>query len=161
MKKIPLSRGLFVLVDDEDFEELNQFKWSVMKSKDCFYAVRNFRISKGKKITILMHRQILKLTNPKILGEHRDGNGLNNQRYNLRISTHSENMRNTRPVKTGVSIYKGVSWAKKNNKWQVSIQVNKERIFLGLFVNEIEAAIAYDKAAKLHHGEFAWLNFKK
>lgn len=160
MKQIPLSQGLFALVDDEDFEYLNQFKWHARKSRDTFYASRNLKISKNNRKTIQMHRVILGTTDTKIQGDHIDGNGLNNQKSNLREATHEQNRRNTKSYKNGVSKYKGVSYRKDSKKWRSIINFNKKVIRLGYFSSEIEAAKAYDVKAKELFGEFAWLNFK-
>lgn len=164
MKQIPLTQGQFALVDDEDFEELNQFKWSAAKFKNKFYAVRtrlkreDFFI-KGKKVMIKMHRQILGLTDPKIYCDHRDRDSLNNQRHNLRSCDFIENSRNKSPEKGSSSKYKGVHWNKKNEKWRSSIRINGKSKYLGSFYDEIEAAKKYDEYAKIYHKEFAYLNF--
>lgn len=164
MKEIQLTQGKVALVDDEDFEELNQFKWSAARFKNKFYAVRtrlkreDFFI-KGKKVMIKMHRQILGLTDPKIYCDHKDRDSLNNQRYNLRSCDFIENSRNKSPIKGSSSKYKGVSWNKQNQKWYSSIRINGNPKHLGCFDDEIESAKAYDEMAKIHHKEFAYLNF--
>jgi len=83
MKLIPLTQGKFAQVDDEDFEYLNQWKWFALKDAQTFYAARGIYL-KGN---ILMHRQLLGLTNSEVKGEHKDRNGLNNQKENLRVAT--------------------------------------------------------------------------
>ena len=93
--------------------------------------------------------------------DHINHNGLDNRRCNLRVATHSENMRNRKPQLGTSSKFKGVCWMKKVNKWQVSIRYNKVKLHLGLYSNEIKAAKAYDGVAKELHGEFARLNFTK
>ncbi len=159
MKEIKLTQGYFALVDDEDFEYLNQFKWQVFlkKNGNTCYAQRSYK--KGKNIS--MHREILGLTDPKIQGDHIDGNGLNNQRYNLRTATHTQNQRNRKNFIKGTSKYKGVSWDKKNKKWIVRIRNGGKQIYLGHFLDEIEAAKKYDEMAKIYHKEFAYINFKE
>lgn len=163
MKQIPLSQGLFALVDDEDFEYLNQFKWSARKSKNTYYALRNSCGRNNKKrFIIFMHRIVLGLNDLQIKGDHVDGNGLNNQRYNLRPSTNAENARNAKPNKNKSSKYKGVSLKKDHydKKWSARITFDRKQINIGYFKDEIEAAKAYDKKAKKLFGEFAYLNFK-
>lgn len=160
MKQIPLTQGQFALVDDEDFEELNQFKWYALKTKNTYYACRNFKNIDENKRIMLMHRQILKLKDPKIEADHIDNNGLNNQKINLRECSSAQNKRNTKSHKDSFSKYKGVSWHKKDKRWRVRIIINSKCTHIGNFKDEIEAAKAYDEMARIHHGEFANLNFK-
>jgi len=161
MKQIPLTQGLFALVDDEDFEYLNQFKWHAHKANRTFYALRNSLYKDNKKRhTIQMHRVILGLNNLEIKCDHIDGNGLNNQRYNLRPSTNAENCKNQKPKKGFSSKYKGVCWCNIKNKWRANIRINNKQKHIGYFDHEIEAAKAYDEMAKTHYKEFAYLNFK-
>ena len=158
MKEIKLTQGKLALVDDEYFEYLNQFKWFAHKKKNGFYAERNIPIDNCKQKTQMMHRIILGDI-PKILDvDHIDGNGLNNQKYNLRSCTHQQNMMNRKSNKNTSSKYRGVTWDKKTRKWYVSIFTNYKRIYIGYFINEIEAALAYNKAALVAYGSFARLN---
>jgi len=151
MKKIPLTQGKFALVDDEDFEYLSQWKWCANKSHNTFYVITN--IYKNGKWTIdMMHR--LLLDGKQI--DHKDGNGLNNQKKNLRACTHQQNQANRRPTK-GTSKYKGVCC--RNKKWQSYIRIDGKRIHLGYFDSEIDAAMSYDRAALQYFGDFARTNF--
>ena len=85
---------------------------------------------------------------------------MDNRRVNLRAATRAQNVRNRKKyTKSGSSKYKGVSWKKDNGKWSARIGLNNKSIFLGNFEKELDAAKAYDKAAKKYHGEFACLNF--
>jgi hypothetical protein len=90
--------------------------------------------------------------------DHKDGDGLNNQRYNLRVTTHTQNMKNQRLRSNNTSGYKGVTWHKGAGKWYAQIQVDGKRTYLGLFTILEDAARAYDTAALEHYGEFARLN---
>lgn len=158
MKKIELTRGKFALVDDEDFEFLNQWKWYAQKSgKDRFYAVR-CAMDDGKKKYIYMHRQILALTDRNIYGDHINGDSLNNQRSNLRVSTHKQNIRNCRSNGTNGSKYKGITFDKPTQKWRAQIMVDRKHYYLGIYEKDTDAAMAYNEAAKKHFGEFARLN---
>jgi hypothetical protein len=94
-----------------------------------------------------------------ILVDHRNGNGLDNRRINLRLCTDAQNRANRRLQRNNKSGFKGVFLNAKNGKFLAHVQVNKKTFYLGSFVSPIDAAKAYDKAAKLHFGEFARLNF--
>ena len=153
MKKIKLTQGECAMVDDEDFEWLNQFNWSVFKYKntDTMYAKRN---SPSTPRTVSMHREIM--SNPKDMGvDHIDGNGLNNQRKNLRNCTSGENSRNRGKQINNTSGFKGVSWRKQKKRWRASISLNKKQIHLGYFSNKEEASKVYKKACDKYHGEFS------
>jgi hypothetical protein len=159
MKEIKLTRNKVALVDDEDFDYLNQFKWCVRKRKNStiYYAFRSKRIA-GKKTVIHMHRVILGLEDPGIICDHKDHNGLNNQKYNLREANYSQNNSNRTSRKNSSSKYLGVSWNKQQGKWHAQIKKGLLRIHLGYFECEIEAAKAYNLKAAEIHGEYSNLN---
>lgn len=153
MKMVPLTHGKSALVDDSDFEQVSQFRWIAVRRKHVFYALRSFK-RKGKKICILMHRMVMNCG----LGEevdHRNRNGLDNTRANLRLATHSQNMGNQQRRKDNKSGFKGVSYNRARGKWQAHIMIHKKSIYLGLFTTPEEAHAAYCAAAKEHFGEFA------
>lgn len=161
MKEIKLTKGLFALVDDEAFEWLNQWKWCGRRDKKNQYAMRGiaWRDSSNKKKTteISMHRLIMDA--PKGLQvDHIDGNGLNNQRNNLRLCTKTQNLYNRRVNKSIVSGYKGVSSCPKGKPWAARISVDGVERHLGKFDCRHQAARAYNHAATELHGEFACLN---
>lgn len=159
MKEIKLgqrgkNRGKYVaLVDDEDFENLNNFKWYAKKHGNTFYAVREVIVN-GKTRQVRMHQIIL---GGKGI-DHVDRNGLNNQRSNLRFCTVSENGMNRMKQGNTSSIYKGVSFIKSIGKWKASIMINWKPIYLGTFNTEVEAAKAYNDKAISLFCEFANLN---
>ena len=159
MKEIQLTQGKVAMVDDADYEWLNQWKWYAHKHPkgSSFYAIRNC-CQNGKWISIKMHRIILGLTDPKVPADHKDGNGLNNQRYNLRGCNRAENNRNVPPKRCGFSQYKGVALIKKTGKWNVRIRHNSKALHIGNYDTAEEAAKAYNEAAIKYHGEFAWTN---
>lgn len=154
MQKITLTQGKIALVDDEDFDFLNQWKWFALKSNRTFYAAR----TAGRKEIIYMHRFILGLIDSKKISDHIDRDGLNNQRSNLRIASKRQSGANRNSFTNSSSKFLGVSWDKKSNKWRASIKDESKNNNLGVFVNELDAAVAYNKKALEVHGEFANLN---
>ena len=152
MKEIKLTRGKVALVDDADFEQLSRFKWSAHESSGRFYAVRYDPAGNVK-----MHRQILQAPQ-SIPVDHRDGDGLNNQRSNLRLASASLNIANER-TRPHSSQFRGVSWNKKRNRWVAIIGHRYRLHYLGSYAIEEDAARAYDAEALKRFGEFARLNF--
>ncbi len=153
MKKIILTQGYEAIVDDEDYELLNSFKWSVTNCKGKKkYAKRNEPRGNGKRKAVLMHRQILGF--PLSQTDHINGNGLDNRKSNLRLVSQSENQRNRRP-KRGLK-YKGIYKAK--SKFYTDISLDGKRFKFGPFNTELEAAVEYNLRARVLHGKFAKLN---
>jgi len=151
MKEIILTQGKVSLVDDEDFDKVNQFKWYAIQMGNTHYASRNL----DGKIQML-HRFLY----PRIrLVDHKDGNGLNNQKDNLRPANRSQNGANSVKHFDGSSKFKGVCWDKRCRLWQVEIMVSSNKLFLGRYESEEDAAHVYDYAAKIYFGEFARPNF--
>lgn len=140
MKQIKLSQGQFALVDDDDFELLNQYNWFANKHRNTFYARRNIRLSPTKRTAIQMHRVIVDCPVEKMI-DHIDGNGLNNQKNNLRIVSNRQNAQNLHISRR--SIYPGVHWHNIGHKWQARIWLNGKAKHIGLYPTEIEAFRAY------------------
>lgn len=153
---VELTKGKFAIIDEEDYELVSKYKWNYGKNG---YASTSVGGRKNKKM-IYMHRLIMGVTVSKQTVDHIDGDKTNNTKKNLRICTHRENCSNSSKPKTKkcTSKYKGVYWDKTRNRWTARIKVNYKGIFLGRFVNETEAAIVYNKAAKKHFGKYASLN---
>lgn len=164
MKQIPLTQGKYVLVDDEDYDYLNQWKWYAYyaKKRDIWYVMRSGSRSIKPRRMILMHRVIMQAVKGEEI-DHEDHNGLNNQRYNLRKATRLQNSRNRKKQNNNTSGFKGVSFRTDNSNrpWVSYISDNHKLIHLGSYATAIEAAMAYDQAAKLYFGEFAKLNFSE
>jgi hypothetical protein len=158
-RRIRLTQGKYAIVDPENYERLNSKKWYAVKEGRNYYAVRNITVNKRKR-PVQMHRVIMN-ARPGQFIDHINHNGLDNRIANLRQASRAENNWNARKRKGKCSSkYKGVCWFRVRKKWQARIQVNGKGIFLGFFDDEIEAAKAYDAAAKKYYGEFAYLNFK-
>jgi len=155
MKLIPLTKGKFAKIDDEDFELISKYKWCVTTTNDDVYYAVTVVITNGVRETVLMHRLIMGCVkgDGKII-DHKNRNGLDNQKINMRLCTHAENQKNKKA--TGISMYLGVGTARRY--WNARICVNGKIIYLGTFRNELDAACEYNEAAIKYHGEFARLN---
>jgi hypothetical protein len=159
MKEIKLTKGYRTLVDDINYEWLNSYNWHAQTTPNgSIYAARNASIklgeitSKEKPRVILMHQQILDF--PEIDVDHYDRDTLNNQRFNLRSCTESQNGANAKLSKRNKSGFKGV-WKHRSGKWQAQICINRKKINLGLFKDIDIAAEAYKRAAKKYFGNFS------
>lgn len=151
IRTIPLTRGKYAIVDHADYEMLSRWKWQAVKAPCTWYARRSERTAG----CTYMHRQLMPLAETV---DHISGDGLDNRRGNLRPATQAQQCRNSRP-KGGLSKYKGVALDRRDGVWYAHITVNRVRMHLGRYDSEVRAARAYDAAARLHHGEFARLNF--
>jgi hypothetical protein len=153
--EIPLTQGKVTIIDDGDDALVSGHRWCARRTK-CGDGnrVKWYAVSSRGGRTIYMHR--LLMGEPASEVDHRDGDGLNNQRTNLRLASRQQNQVNSGP-RSGR--FKGVRW--KANRWQAEIKINYRLIYLGRFVDEEDAARAYDAAAFEAWGEFAYLNFPK
>lgn len=161
MKEISLTRGKVALVDDGDFDWLNQWKWYDSGGGKYKHYARRFLPPKNGVIRcISMHRLILGLhgSTASIEGDHINGNSLDNRRSNLRKCSTAQNACNRRPQKKNRGRFKGVTWRNDTKKWRAMIRHNKRLIHLGQFDDDADAAIAYNKASLKYHKEFGRLN---
>lgn len=156
-KEIELTQGKFVLVDDEDYDYMNQWGWYAHKQGNTFYAKRIIR-ENNHVIMVHMHREIVQCPEGKYV-DHINGNGLDNRKENLRICNKAENGRNRPKQINNSSGYKGVGWDKEKSRWRAQIMVNQKNKFIGRYDTKEDAAKAYDQEAKRLFGEFAYLNF--
>lgn len=158
MKIIQLTQGQVALVDDEDYERINKHKWYAYVGVNTFYARRT---SGGEKI--IMHREIMGCTkgDEKII-DHINHNGLDCQQHNMRLVTKAQNAMNRisfgKSIYLGVCLYNPKRYIPKSTRWVASIHIKNKRINLGYFKEEIQAAQAYNEAAKKYYGEYANLN---
>jgi len=152
MKEIILTGGHITLVDDEDYECLKDFKWTLMRQQNVKSQYAQCKIH-GR--VQLMHRIITSAPRGSVV-DHINGNGLDNRKNNLRVCSQADNCRNQKLSHNNKFGYKGVQ--KKNSKYTASIRVNRQLIHLGIFNTPQEAADAYDCAAVEHFGEFALTN---
>ena len=151
MRIIYTKKGEKIKVDNADYHWLNQYSWYITK--------QGYAAARVHGTCWLMHRFILGLTDPRIHTDHINLDRTDNRRSNLRACTQAENNCNSRSIKDTTSKFKGVSWNKRDKKWEVRITVKGKYKFLGYFNCEKQAAEAYDEAAKKYQKEFANLNF--
>jgi hypothetical protein len=157
--QIKLHNGLLALVDADDFDRLSRFSWRATKSKtghEKWYAVRGGL--KGEPSNVFMHRVIMDITHPDVHVDHKNGNGLDNTRGNLRFCIESLNSANAR-LPLGPSGLRGVYVRKDTGRYRASISVTNRTLCLGTYADAHTAALAYDNCARLIFGEFATLNF--
>lgn len=156
MREIELTQGHVALVDDEDFDAVNQYQWHALASGSTYYARRNHVNEDGTRAMLILHRVLMNAPDDMEV-DHEDGNGLNCQRYNMRLATHSQNKMNA-PYRFNTSGYRGVV-SLSPGRWTVRLMKNYRNIGGGTYDTPEEAARVYDQLAREHHGEFATLNF--
>ena len=146
MKRIKLTRGKYAFVDNKDFIRLNKFKWCAHFDGWNWYAKRRKTGPRTQNLTILMHQSILSCSKKQEI-DHKNHNGLDNRRSNLRLATHQQNVQNRiYTPQTGIQ--------KIGKKYRTRISVCGKKIHLGMFTTKAAATIAYKKAAKKYFGDF-------
>lgn len=153
---VPLTRGFSAMIDTEDATRVGLLSWRVYVDKRSCYALTDIVTPGKRKITVGMHRFILNPTSGMQV-DHRDGDGLNNKRSNIRICSPSQNRQNLHVVR-GTSGFKGVGWCRRKRRWRAQIKQDGRSFHCGYFVSELDAANAYDIAARQRFGEFARVN---
>lgn len=154
IKEIPLTRKKVAVINKNDFQLVNQFKWH---ASAYGYAVSDQRYKLGK--YLFMHRLIMNAKEDEEV-DHINGDKLDNRKSNLRICTRTEQLRNTKKRSDSTNKFKGIVKRPNRNKpWHARIKVNKKEISLGYYVTQEEAAKAYDQAAIKYFGKFARINF--
>jgi hypothetical protein len=156
-KQIPLTRGAFTVVDDSDYPELSKYKWYAAKCNGGLYAARRKNKNEGFKL-VYMHREIMNAPPDKQV-DHHDNDSLNNQRYNLRLATPTQNMANRFRPSNNTSGHKGVYWCKARNKWIAQVVIGDEKVNLGGFLKKDDAIAMRNKKAREIYGEFVCPDF--
>ncbi len=154
--EVPLFGGHVAIVDEHDWPLIAEYHWCARKHRHTFYCVTKRQVG-GRNIFLRMHRLILNAP-AGVPVDHRDHNGLNNLRANLRLCTNSQNAANRRNLTTNTSGYRGVYFHKQTGRWRASIKVDQTCIHLGVFSDPWDAACAYNRAAADIFGEFAYIN---
>lgn len=151
---IPLTQGKVAIVDMSDYDWLSHWNWSAHRCDDKWYALRYIRLGKSDYGYLYMHRAILEAPD-SLQVDHRNRNGLDNRRENLRLATHSQNLWNRGDYINNTSGHKGVYWSKEKGKFYARITVNGKVKNLGYFLLLDDAANARDAAVREFHGDFA------
>lgn len=157
---IPLSQGMFVVIDADDLPLVEGYAWVAARRRHVWYAIANVRQPHGGSTAVLMHRLILDA--PKGMQvDHKDGDGLNNRRSNIRLCTPSQNQQNRVRREPNATGYFGIYYIPKARRWVANIKHQRKRIYIGCFSTPEAAAIAYDERARELFGEFGRFNFPK
>lgn len=158
-RKIPLTQNEYAIVDEDDYERVSQYRWTLRVHDGGRYKYALHRAGHaGKKGRMLMHRFIMDAP-PGMVVDHINHDGLDNRKSNLRVVTSDDNMKNRRSNRGSRVQYKGVTYAPKRGVWLAEIRADGDRMYLGQYSDPKEAALAYDRAARTLHGEFGYLNF--
>jgi hypothetical protein len=152
---VPLTQGTFTKIDVRDAKRVMRHLWYLYKHPK---TGRRYAVREEQGVTIRLHRWLFNASFSEEV-DHKNGDGLDNRRENLRKATDAQNARNSRKKSCGTSKYKGVTRDSASSSWKARIRVNLKLIHIGRFKTEVEAARAYDNAARQLFGEFACVNF--
>lgn len=158
MKIIPLTRGKFTMVDDEDYDRLMKHSWAWIPATESRgskgYAVRKGNKKRGEPRTVQMHREILHC-NDGVIIDHINRNSLDNRKENLRYANTQTNAFNrNKPIMPCTSVFKGVFQRKNDTKWTARIKFNGRHVELGKYTTEEKAAAAYNFASRIFFGRY-------
>lgn len=157
--RIELSQGEYAVCDLADLPLVAAHRWCAACFKHNIYAITQVRDARGRQVSVRLHRLIVGVTDPTVCVDHRNLDGLDNRRQNLRRASRKENTWNCPRPRTNTSGYKGVTLDTKSGRYTAGIKVNGKTLHLGRYTDPVEAARAYDEAAHRHHGAFARTNF--
>lgn len=155
--EIPLTMGLKAVVDQVDLGLVSRHKWCASRGHNTFYALANWTKPDGSRTMVKLHRLIMGAQSGELV-DHRDRNGLNNRRSNLRLCSPSQNGGNAGTSRRNKSGYRGVFWDAQLNRWRAYIEIDRHRRHLGLYDDPWEAAQVYNATARDAWGEFAYQN---
>lgn len=159
-RQIELTQGQVALIDAEDYEKVSQYKWHAAwgeRTRSYYAAHSEWVKGSGRPRTIRMHRVILDAPDG-LMVDHVNHNTLDNRKENLRLCDQAANSANARQRRDSTAPYKGIEQDRTTGRWYAHIKVHGKRIYLGVFDEPVEAARAYDQAARVHFGEYAYTN---
>lgn len=157
MIEFEITKGFKAIIDSEDAYLIKDFKWVADVRRHGLVYVKAVKIISGKQRSYYLHRLVMQAKKGTII-DHKNHNGLDNRKVNLRLATPSQNLSNKRHLLKTSSIYKGVCFDKTHRRWVARIKVNNKTKKIGTFTSEVEAALAYNSHVKQLHGEFGILN---
>lgn len=151
---VPLTMGYEAIIDAADADRIGKHSWTAMVKRGTVYVKRAY-MRNGKSITVLLHREVMNVADD-VLIDHRNGNGLDNTRANLRPATTSQNMCNRPAPSNNTSGFKGVCFSKASKKWTAQFVFRGKTIYVGVYPTPEDAYAARRKADAKLYGEFAW-----
>ena len=160
-RRIKLTRGKYAIVDADDFERLNQYKWHWAHPGYAKRLVSDRSGIRRRQVGVYMHRMVRTAPDGMVV-DHINREKLDNRKANLRVATRRQNGWNRKfKRKGGKTHYNGIRWDRNKQTWQVRLTINGRRESFGYYADEEAAAKAYDRIAKKHRGEYAVLNFPR